>query len=53
MQPQGPRGADTPSTRTPTPSRIAVLLGALLQCTSPAVPTLGGDKSANSSPPLG
>lgn len=53
MQPQGPRGAGTPSTRTPAPSRIAILLGALLQCTSPAVPTLWGDKSANRSPPLG
>lgn len=49
----GPEVLAPPSIRTPTSSRIAVLLGALLQCTSPAVPTLGGDKSANRSPPLG
>lgn len=38
----GPEALAPPSTRTPTPSRIAVLLGAQLQCTFPGRAHFGG-----------
>lgn len=56
VQHRGPEVLAPPPPELPTLSRItriAVLLGAQLQCTSLAVPILGGNKSANCSPPLG
>lgn len=42
-----------PLHQSPHPVRDCSPSGGLLQRTSPAVPALGGDKSANRSPPLG